>query len=358
MRFVRAMTGASGVGGIRKQNLITRLTSMLSTGAFLDLDTFYGAIFGLQRHTTELYPTNLDGTPVNPYTDLANSDIWDDLVSRDARYRSRLHQLARAVNMGATYPGIKGAAEALLNCDVDVVESWVRTDLLANNFNLTATTSGSSYLAIKSQYVTFGGVKSSYGRLQGTVFGNGQLPAGNRGELILTAHRTITQEERYQLAQVMSTLSPSNTQVTIASEIIESSATVTPRGFASDSENWQIQSAVTPALNLSQPATPIYQNAGPHSLARPVFSEYSGEDWTYNTNVVRAVSYSIDGTAVSTVNDDESISYSDDTTHTYAAKDAMRDVSQALSGRLSGDGVVTSMPFAGDRVNFVDRSGA
>ena len=351
MRLVRALSGGSGVGGLRKQNLTARLASMLSDGSFLDLDKFYGAIFGLQRHLVESMPNNVDGTTVNPYTDLANSDVWDDVLSRDARYRSRLFQLARAVNMGATYPGLKGAAEAVLNCDVDIVESWVKTDLLSNQGNILLK-AGETYFNIASQSVTYGNVKQSYGSIQGSQFGNGQLPAGNRGELIFTPHRVITLEERYQLSQVLNTLKPSHVQVTIAAEQVENSTAITPRGFSSDSENWQIQSRVTPALNLINPVIPIYNNTGPYSQARPVYSEYSGESWTYNSNVVRATSYRLDGTQQSVVKDEEIINYSDNTSHVYAAPDGVRDVRQAIALRLSGDGPVTSMPYVGNRINY------
>lgn len=351
MRFLRALMGSPGIGAVHKQYLIARLANSLSDGSFLDLDSFYGAIFGLQRHLTESMPTNLDGTVVNPYTDLANSDIWDEVLSRDAKYRSKLFQLARAVNMGGTYPGLKGVAESIVNDDVDIIESWVKTDFLAQQGNLEPS-SAMTYSYIENQYVTYGNIKTSYGNLQGTQFGNGELPAGNRGELIFTPHRSITQEERYQLQQVLNTLKPANVQVTISSAIVESTASVQPRGYSSDSENWIIQSRVTPALNLVNPPIPVYNNAGPYSLARPVFSEYTGEQWSYNPNLVRAVSYQINGETQSASVDDQTIVFSDNTAHTYSASDGVRDMRQAIAMRLSGEGVVTNMPYLNSRSSY------
>lgn len=356
MRLIKALCGAPGIGGIRKQTLIARLASLLASGSFLDLDKFYGAIFGLQRHTVEALPQNLDGTTVNPYTDLATSDIWDDAISRDARYRSRIYQLARAVNMGATYPGLRGAAEAVINADVDLVESWVKVDLLASQPSIEPPF-GNTYRSISNQYVTYGNIDTSYAYLSGIEFGAGQLPFGNRGELIFTPSRSISEEERYQLAHVLNTLKPSNTQVTIARQVVEASVNIKPRALSADSEDWLIQSRVTPALNLVNPPTPLYQNAGPYSQARPVYSEYVGESWTYNPNMVRAVSYTIDVDTQSSIKDDQVITYSDQTQHTYRASDGVRDVRQAISQRLSGEGPVTIMPYQEERANFATPGG-
>lgn len=351
MRLIRGLCGASGVGGLRKQNLSARIASLLTQGSFLDLDGFYGEIFGLQRREIESFPTNLDGSTVNPYTDLAHSDVWDELISKDARYRSRLFQLARAVNMGATYPGLKAAAEAVVNCDVDIVESWVITDFANNQSGLQPIVS-QSYFTIENQYVTYGNIKQSYGALAGSQFGGSQLPVGNRGELIFTPKRLLTNEEQYQLVNVLNVLKPSHCQITIAVPLVQTSSTITPRGFSSDSENWQIQSRVTPALNLINPTTPIYQNTGPYSQARPVYSEYTGENWTYVPNTVKISSYQQNTITPALINDDQNITYSDGTSHNYVASDGVRDARQAVSYRLSGEGVVTNFPFNGNRVNY------
>src|ERR1700730_13368960 len=100
MRLVLALVGAPGVGGLRKQYAISRLASSISGANFVDADAFYGAIFNLSRHFYEQMPTNVDGTTIDPMTDVANSDLWDDVQSRDARFKSRIQALAKAINMG------------------------------------------------------------------------------------------------------------------------------------------------------------------------------------------------------------------------------------------------------------------
>jgi hypothetical protein len=351
MRLIAALTGPSGTGRIKRQNLVSRLSALLSDGAFLDLDQFYGALFNFQRGEIESMPQNLDGSTVNPYTDLANSDIWDEIKSKDSRYRARIFQLARAINMGATLPGLKAAAEAILSCDVDVVESWVTADLV-NTHTAVLFPEASTYTMIENLYGTFGGIKQSFGSLAGSPFGQGNLPLGNRGEVIFTPQRVITEEERYQAQHVLAVLRPSNVMVTVATTQIANSSTVVPRLFASDSENWQIQSRVTQLMDLINPPTEIYSNTGEYSQARPAFGEYTGEKWTYNPNVSRTNSYQLNGTYQTIQSDQEVIFYRDGTIHVYAAADSVMDSRQALSPRLSGQGPITSLAYSPQRAVF------
>lgn len=351
MRLIRAVTGSAGVGGLRKQTFIARMSSSLSGANFVDLDAFYGAIFNLSRNSAEKMPLNLDGTTINPLTDAANSDIWDDVQSRDARYRSRIYQLARAINMGGTYYGLVAVAEAILSDSVDLVESWIKVDLLSNNGNLIYP-SGLTFGQITAQLVTYGNIHLSYSGIAGGQFGAGNTPIGNRGELVFTPRRIISPEEKYQLMQVLSILCPSNCQVTIADNKNQSSIGVSPRNVSSDSEDWIIQNRVTPALNLIQPTEPLYSNAGPYSVARPVFSEYVGEAWSYNANIVKSSSYIMQNNATIQQGDDQVIIYSDGVTHIYTGSDGIMDVNQAISARLSGDGVVTTYPYPGNRINY------
>src|SRR5882757_10443185 len=130
MRLAKALLGAAGAGGLRKQMTMTRLSGSLSGTHFLDLDGFWGALFGISRISTESMPTNDDGTSFNPVVQSADYDTWDDVTARDGHYRSRITQFARAVGQGGTYFGILGAVEALLGCEVDLLESWTLADLI------------------------------------------------------------------------------------------------------------------------------------------------------------------------------------------------------------------------------------
>jgi hypothetical protein len=244
-------------------------------------------------------------------------------------------------------PGLKSAAQAVLSCDVDVVESWTQVDFTKANSSL-ATAGAMTYGYIKNQLVTYGNTgQQSYGQLAGLAFGAGSLPTGNRGELVFTPTRLITQEERYQLTHVLNVIKPANTSITIGTPTVGATNPVTPRQLNADSELWLVQSRVTPATALIDPATPIYNNSGPYSVARPVFSDYSGETWNYSPTIVRSTSYRLDSTGQQSANsDEESVTYQDRSTHVYRAADGIRDLRQAMAVRLSAEGPVTAMPYA------------
>jgi hypothetical protein len=346
MRLIRAIVGASGLDGIRRQMLLSKISSMIKQGSFIDLDRFYGAIFGLHRQAIELMPKNTDGTQVNPYTDLAPSDVWDQAISADARYRARLAQLVAAIGMGATLIGLKTAAESIVNDDVDVTESWVRVDYGYDQSQV-PTPTNHTYGQLQTDYSNWGGLKTTtYGQLTGTIFGIGQLPAGVRSEVIFTPRRPITVEEKFQLQMVLNKLKPAGVTVTVGSAQVASKANVPARRIFSDSEEWQVHSRVTPAIGLVSPTKPIYPNANNYTISRPALANYSGEKWSYNGTVVDTTSYRrAYGDVLAPINN-ESITYTDTHSHVYKAPDGLKDTRAAMSARLSGEGAVTTMPFS------------
>lgn len=349
MRLVKALTGGAGVGGIKKQITNARLVGTLAITAFADLDSFYGALFNFNRYSIESMPLNSDGSAaLNPYTDVATPESWDDAKSRDARYRSRVFQVARAINMGGSISGIKGVAEALLSCEVDVIESWQHADYLNNNSTLVLP-SGLTFGNIEAQYRAYGQFKQTYNFAQGGRFGAGVSPDGTRNEVILTPRRLITNEEKLQLQKVLRTVRPSHTQITLGAVLNQATRNIPARKLLSDSEDWDVLPRVTLSSNLNQPNDPLYANAGSYSVARPVNSEYTGEAWTYNPNVVKTYSYRLVNNQPTSTDSTETITYQDQTSHVYAPGDAVMDPRQALGERLSGDGVVTTFPYQGLR---------
>jgi hypothetical protein len=96
IHFMQALLGDSGVGQLRKRQVITRLQEGITGSQFYDLDAFYGALFNTVRGLTSSLPLNpATGVPVNPYTDLASPDGWDQIDALDAKFRERIIQLAR-----------------------------------------------------------------------------------------------------------------------------------------------------------------------------------------------------------------------------------------------------------------------
>lgn len=348
VRLIKAMTGGAGTGGLKKQIITSRMANTLAVTAFADLDSFYGALFNFNRNSIESMPLKSDGTKLNPYTDVAPIEDWDDALSRDARYRSRVFQVARAINMGGSISGIRGVCEALLSAEVDIVESWRTVDMSYQNTSLAAPT-GLTFGNIAAQYGKYQGFFKSYNFAEGGQYGAGISPVGNRSEVVITPRRLVSDEEKFELQKVLRTIRPSHTQITIGSRLNQTTSDVPARSYFSDSEDWDVVPRITPATGLNQPTVPLYDNAGDYSVARPVFSEYSGEAWSNNPNIVKTYAYRVvDGqsTAIPSV---ETIIYQDQSNHIYAPADSVMDTRQALGERLSGDGVVTVYPYVGIR---------
>lgn len=348
VRLIKALTGGAGTGGIKKQIITSRMANTLAVTAFTDLDAFYGALFNFNRYAIEGMPLKSDGTQLDPYTDAATIEQWDDALSRDARYRSRVFQVARAINMGASISGIRGVCEALLSTEVDIVESWKTVDASYQNTSVSAP-AGLTYGNITAQYVKYQGFFKSYNFAEGGQFGAGIAPIGNRSEVVITPRRLITNEEKVQLLKVLRTIRPSHTQITLGTQLNQNVSKIPARAYFSDSEDWDVVTRVTPATDLNQPTDPLYDGAGSYSVARPVFSEYSGETWSNNPNIIKTYSYQIVGGVTSSAPSTEVVIYQDQTNHVYAPSDSVMDTRQALAERLSGDGVVTVYPYVGNR---------
>jgi hypothetical protein len=56
MKLLRSLLGGAGAGGLRKQIAVARLQNSFRTTHFLDLDRFYGALFGVVRTKAEVMP--------------------------------------------------------------------------------------------------------------------------------------------------------------------------------------------------------------------------------------------------------------------------------------------------------------
>lgn len=121
VKFMKAVLGDAGAGQLRKKLLIHRMQSTLQGTHFYDLDRFYGPLFGIKRNVSE----QLD---FNPYIETATREQWGEAHAKDASFRSRIEQFARALTYGATPTGMELLAEALLSVDVDVYESYVQAD--------------------------------------------------------------------------------------------------------------------------------------------------------------------------------------------------------------------------------------
>jgi hypothetical protein len=348
MKLLKVLLGGSGAGGLRKQSGIARLQNTLSGMHFLDLDRFYGALFGIQRTGVEV---QIDDT-FDPYHDAATSDTWDDIHARDSFYRDRLIKFAKTIYSGGSAYGLRAMAEALIGSECNLYESWEWVDEENNNV-----------LVIPNLVYTYTFLGTSPGVWSGLEqhswadWGGGTVPfAGrtgqkNRGEFILQSKKNLSLDEQYEVTRVLNTFKPQGTQFTVSQNGLVIQEPITLRGVAADSEYWEIISTVIPnPQNANNPygTTDFTSPNGTNEVIqkRPAFSQYQGEDWTYNNNILAVASYTIDDGIEGTTSDDEVITYSDGTSRTYTVGSAVMLGAQAISARITGDGVMTSTPYA------------
>lgn len=120
-KLMKVLLGDAGAGQLRKRLFVQHMQATLQGSHFFDLDRFYGPLLGIRRSPSEVLT-------FDPYVQTATRDQWDDAHARDASFRSRIEQLARAIVYGPTPAGMELIAEALLAVDCDVYESYVQAD--------------------------------------------------------------------------------------------------------------------------------------------------------------------------------------------------------------------------------------
>lgn len=344
MKLFKVMLGGAGLGGLRRQATVARLQAMFNGMHFLDLDRFYGALFGIQRSISEAYTDqNFD-----PYVDATDSDTWDQIHAQDASYRGRLVKFAKAIPLGATYIGLKTMVEALIGVPCEIYESWA----LIDEKNEVASTPGVltyPYSLLENTAVKWSGMEgSSWGTWGGTnVTQVSRQGLNNRGDFVIQPKREITRPESYQLVRVMERFRPAGTAFTIDPMGVALYSAVQPRGVAADSEYWEVVLAVTPNPNLIAPPGGIYPSQSRE--VRPAFGSYQSAEWSYNGDVTTVTSYVMESDRILTRNNDELVTYSDGTQHRYAASDAPMSAAQAMSAKLVSDGVMTTGAYSPSR---------
>lgn len=258
-RFMMVVLGDAGAGQLRKALLRTRLQQTLSGTHFYALDRFYGAIFDFRRTQAELLA-------VNPQNQVTND--WQTEHAKDASYRSRIEQFARALAHGATPTGMELVAEAVLSVDCDVYESYIQAD-----------GSYRTYGEIEADYATYADMEGvSYGVLEGE--GLPVLAGNDRRTFVVRPKRAISQAESYDLLRVLNKVKPADSRVEIDWEGVEVHEAMSLNGIAADSEYWEV-------VNL------IPDPSGPIEPPLPPFSKHQGEAWTYNGDIAGVNAFAI-----------------------------------------------------------------
>lgn len=370
VRLMRALLGDAGVGQLRKRTLVTRLESDLNGANFYDLDRFYGAVFGTLRNPAE-------ALSVNPMDDVATPDEWDALQAADAGFRERINALAKAIEMGATVPGLKAAAEAVVQAPVDVYETWQLLDAFGTAvFNTPRT-----WTAVQTLYPTWNSFQSTdtWNAVAGVV-PVGRTNTLTRSEIVIRPHKDYTSSadavgqfpiDENALFRVLDKLRPAGTIVTVDPGLGMTYEAVPLRGVQADSEYTEVIQKVAPSPVLTGPVQVVYplsagqQAAGvdPTSmrvLPGPVWSQSQGTSWSYNGSISAATSYSFpppDPTDTADPQqaspnpgtDDQTVVYRDGTAIVYAASKGVVPPAKALAALASADGSTVAHPYTGDR---------
>lgn len=306
VHFLESLLGDSGVGQLRKRQTVARLQEALTSTSFYDLDSFYGALFGDIRGPSGSLPVNpATGVTVSPYTDLGTSDGWDDVEAIDAKFRERIINLARAITLGATVPGLQALGEAVAGYKCHVYETWRVID---NEGPQAGQVSVLSWSQIMAQYATWNAFPASltWNSLQGfTTTGTpafGGLGINARSEVIViprkmyattAAGQTEMSSDLYGIERVCEVLKPANTLLSVSTESQLIQTPVPIAALWADSEFWEITYDVSPP-DLTDPAYAAalagYQRGGqpvtsPLTVPSPPMCQGQGTQISYAADV-------------------------------------------------------------------------
>lgn len=378
VRFFRALVGDSGAGQLRKRYTVARLQTTLSSTHFYDLDGFYGSLFGAHRKVEEQLP-------INPMDATALPDEWDDIATRDSRYRERINALAKALPMAGTVPGLQQAAEALTGVECDVYETW----RIIEGGGVAAV--GRTWDQVETDFIAW----SSFDEQDTWDSVNGAEHVGRAGldnldEVYIRPKKDYTPvdgsdeaareaarqrlEDEVGLHQVLSRLKPAGVLLTIDSDGLALHTVVPIAGAVADSNFWQVVTKTTPKPSLVgnanheiYPVSPVKASLGVVAdgvldpLPVPPFTTGQGHQWSYNASINSTKGYAIKepgstvsgtGTVVDTKNWEKVLvsTVSSAKSVEYPPGKAPSDQRALLAAQASADSMLMAHPYSGPRV--------
>lgn len=311
--FMQALLGAAGGGQLRMRQLVARLQQAITSTRFYDLDGFYGALFGAQRGPGGTLPPNPNtGLPVNPYTDLASPDAWDEIEALDADYRERIIQLARAITLGGTVPGLQALAEAVTGVTCQVYEIWRLLD------NAEGPIPGAQiWQQVTATYPTWGAIPSSqtWQGVEGVVSFTGLLGGQSPTEVVIQPRRSYSSSVADQVLQgsdtfgilsVVEVLKPAGVLVTVDTTGPQVTVPAAPSAAWSPSEYWEVIPIVTPpdvTVAAYQAIANSYQGtnagelpAGSYITPVPPITRSQGAQYSYAGDVTTVTAAATEAT--------------------------------------------------------------
>lgn len=378
-RFMAALLGDSGGGGLRKTSTVVRFQNTLQGTHFYDLDRFYGAIFGATRNLDEILT-------VDTSTSTATTEEWDQTSVSDSSYRQRVFNLAAAINMGATYPGIQSAAEALIQTDVDLYEAWELLDAYGpggpgRDFDdLEALGAWDAIEALDD-----GPDRPTWEEVS-DVTTVGRTGTNSRAEIIVVPKKNYDQvaaeqgqdeadrqrlEDEHSLIRVLKVLKPASTLLTVDSSGIALHTEASITNLHADSNFWYISTQVVPNPALISPTGAAYPtsiqqavegvlSSSTHEIPKPPWSIQQEARWSYAPEVNAVRVYTVDGNwqKAFVINGQDSaggvspgildgtdyatLTYQDDTRESFTGDRAILDPRRALAARYAAAGILVT----------------
>lgn len=372
-RFMAALLGPAGAGQLRQRQQMARLQSAVEGTHFFDLDAFYGALFSAQRSNDAALPQN-PSTQImfNPYQDLATQDGWDDILALDAIYRERVIQLARAISLGGTVPGLQAIAEAIVRVPCAVYETWRLVDYQGPQPGL-----GNTWGAVQSAnplWSSFGSV--TWAQVTGTSSFGG-LGINARCEVVIQPQRSYAgdlasqQQAASDAAGIMAVtdvLAPASSIITVDTSGALSDMPVTIAGLSADSDYWEVIAKVQ-----APQGDPKYggfvtaydrggqrvDSARPMKPGVPPFTQSQGVQYSYASSAAVAFASSWEpvtsGTAVldapkKDMRDYQTVHFPNGRTVSYVPAWGIADAATMAAGRASSAVSSAAAPYSGPRM--------
>jgi len=372
VHFMTALLGNSGIGQLRKRQMVSRLQQAVSSTQFYDLDSFYGALFGAQRGPSGALPVNPStGLPVSPYTDLASPDAWDEIQAIDATFRERIIQLARAITLGATVPGMQALAEAITGVECSVYEVWRLLDQAEGPAPGYQT--WEQVMAANPYWSSFP-ASETWQAVEGVVSFAGLMGNGTPQEIVLQPKKNYPstlagQQEQgadmFGILSVVEVLRPAASLITVDTTAPQIAVPAQVASAWADSQYWEIVQLVTPA-NAASPAYQAiagsYQGSnaselppGTYVAPSPPMSRSSGSQYSYAGDVTTVTAAATSGgdpnsAVVSDGQDFETVVFPGASTVQYPPVQAVIPPDQAQTARTASAVTVMAAPYSGPRV--------
>lgn len=358
-RLMQALLGPSGAGQLQKRNLIARLSSVLGGSHFFDLDGLYGSIFGERRQTKEQFT-------FDPMESLASPEEWDEIIARDAGFRSRLDGLIKAIPLGGTIPGLLQAAEATVGASCDVYEIWKILDLYGSGTNISYT--WSQIEIAFSTWNDFDGL--TWAQVTGeTIIGNSGF--NNPSEIVIRPKKDYSNmingaqekiEDALSLNRVIAKLKPAGTFVSVNSDGLALHNEIRVAGIYSDDDFWEISKRITPKFGLedlysasSASSLGVSQSFnGSVSIPVPPFSGTVGHKYTVLPELASVSAYTLEEDGSSTPNDWDHLGVRGSIKDTFTPDRGVSDPRTIKAALLAEDASLIAHAYSGTRLPSLD----